>query len=173
MREPRFELDPTPFDEGFVDDVVALWTDVSNAGGAVGFVPPVESADVEPLARATLRAVEEGPDHLVTARVDGELAGLAFLVHRPGALFRHWATVKRLQVHPHRQGTGLGGRLLVAVHDAARSLGLEHVRLSVRGGTGTEGFYLQYGWEEIVRIPRSIRVADDDIRDELWLIRWL
>lgn len=173
MSEPRFELDPTPFAETFVEEVVALWTDVSNAGGAVGFVPPVQPADVEPLARATLRGVEDGPDHLVTARVDEDLVGIAFLVHRPGDLFRHWATVKRLQVHPRHQGTGLGGQLLLAVHDAARSLELEHVRLSVRGGTGTEGFYLRHGWEEIVRIPRSIRVADGDIRDELWLIRWL
>lgn len=173
MPQPVFELDPTPFDDGFVAAVVGLWTDVTNAGGAVGFVPPVEASDVEPLARRTLRAVAEGSDHLVTARLDGELVGLGFLVHRPGDLFGHWATVKRLQVHPDQQGTGLGGALLEAIHAAARQLGLEHLRLSVRGGTGTEGFYLRYGWEEIVRIPRSIRVSEDDVREELWLIRWL
>lgn len=145
MSEPVFELDPIPFGDVLVDEVVALWVDVSNAGGAVGFVPPVEASDVEPLARPTLHAATHGRDHLLTARTDGELVGLAFLVHRPGDLFCHWATVERLQVRPAHQGTGLGGALLEAVHDAARELGLEHLRLSVRGGTGTEGFYHRYG----------------------------
>ena len=108
MARPVFELDPTPFDEPFVTEVIALWTEVTNAGGAVGFVGPVVPADVEPLARATLREVTGGTDHLVTARLDGELVGLGLLVHRPGRLFGHWATVKRLQVHPNQQGTGLG-----------------------------------------------------------------
>lgn len=172
MAAPTFSLDPTQ-DEDLVRRVVEVWTAVTNAGGAVGFVPPVTAADVEPLARATLRQVVEGEDHLVTAVLDGELVGFAFLQHRSGELFGHWATVKRFQVHPDVQGRGVGGALLEALHASARELGLEHLRLSVRGGTGTDGFYRRFGWEELVRVPRSIRVTDDDVREEIWLIRWL
>lgn len=172
MTAPRFSLDPT-HDEELVRRMVDVWTAVTNAGGAVGFVPPVTAADVEPLARAALRRVAEGGDHLVTAEFQGELVGFAFLQHRSGELFGHWATVKRFQVHPGVQGRGIGAALLQALHTAARELGLEHLRLSVRGGTGTDGFYRRFGWEELVRVPRSIRVADDDVREEIWLIRWL
>lgn len=172
MAAPGFSLDPT-HDEDLVRRIVDVWTAVTNAGGAVGFVPPVTEADVEPLARATLRRVTESDDHLVTAVLDGELVGFAFLQHRAGDLFGHWATVKRFQVHPDVQGRGIGGALLEALHAAGRELGLEHLRLSVRGGTGTEVFYHGFGWEELVRVPRSIRVSEDDVREEIWLIRWL
>ncbi len=172
MVTPAFSLDPT-HDGDLVRQVVEVWTAVTNAGGAVGFAPPVTAADVEPLARAALRRVADGDDHLVTVTLDGELVGFAFLQHRSGALFEHWATVKRFQVDPSVQGTGVGGELLAAVHGFARDLGLEHLRLSVRGATGTEGFYERFGWEEVVRIPRSIRVSEDDVREEIWLIRWL
>lgn len=172
MPEPEFALDP-PHDEQLMSRIVQVWTAVTNAGGAVGFVPPVTEQDVEPLARSTLEEVANGGDHLITQSVDGRLVGFAFLQHRSATLFGHWATVKRFQVDPSVQGRGLGGALLEAVHGAGRELGLEHLRLSVRGGTGTDGFYQRYGWEEIARIPRSIRVAEDDIREEIWLIRWL
>lgn len=172
MAAPAFSLDPT-YDEDLVRRIVDVWTAVSNAGGAVGFVPPVTAADVEPLARAALRRVAEGDDHLVTVTLDGDLVGFAFLQHRSGGLFGHWATVKRFQVHPGAQGRGIGGALLEQLHTAARELGLEHLRLSVRGGTGTDTFYRRFGWDELVRVPRSIRVADDDVREEIWLIRWL
>lgn len=172
MTELVFSLDPPP-DERLVRRITRVWTDVTNAGGAVGFVGPVGREDVEPFARRTLQRVAESDDHLVTAERDGDLVGFAFLQHRSRELFGHWATVKRLQVDPSVQGTGAGGALLRAVHRFATELGLEHLRLSVRGGTGTEGFYRRFGWEELVRIPRSIRVSEDDVREEIWLIRWL
>ena len=42
-----FTLDP-PVDPVLRDGVLGLWTDVSNAGGAVGFVPPVSADEVRP-----------------------------------------------------------------------------------------------------------------------------
>lgn len=170
--EPDLRIDP-PLDDRLVAQVVDVWTAVTNAGGAVGLAPPVTGEDVEPLARETLARVDRTRDHLITAHRSGRLVGFTFLQHRSGDLFRHWATVKRFQVDPSVQGTGTGGALLEAVHGFARDLGLEHLRLSVRGRTGTEGFYERFGWEEVVRIPRSIRVSEDDVREEIWLIRWL
>lgn len=172
MPDPEFTLDP-PHTEQLIDRIVQVWAAVTNAGGAVGFVGPVSATDVEPHARETLRRVVEGDDHLVIASRDGRLVGFTFLQHRPGRLFRHWATVKRFQVDPAVQGTGLGGALLEAVHGFARDLGLEHLRLTVRGGTGTEAFYRRFGWDEVVRMPRSIQVSEGDVREEIWLIRWL
>lgn len=172
MPTPEFALDPPGLDD-LVGEVVDVWVAVTNAGGAVGFVPPVTRDDVEPVAREALRRVARGDDHLVTATETGRLIGFSFLERRPGELFRHWATVKRFQVAPSHQGRGLGGALLEAVQEHARRLGLDHLRLSVRGGTGTEAFYRRFGWEEVARIPRSIRVAEGDLREEIWLIRWL
>lgn len=153
-----------------------IWVDVSNAGGAVGFAPPppeVTFDDVAPVAAAALRSVEEGRDHVVVACDVETIVGFAFLEHRPGPLFRHWATIKRLQVHPEEQGRGIGRALLRACSDSARELGMEALHLTVRGRTGTESFYEDEGYELIATIPQAIRLSEEDTRDELYMVKRL
>lgn len=165
----RFVLDPT-LDPSTRSSLVDIWVDVSNAGGAVGFVPTVSKDDVTPLAELTFERIERGIDHIVVG-YDDEPFGFAFLEHRPGPLFRHWATVKRLMVHPSLQRTGRGHALLNAVAEKAIELGLEHLHLTVRGGTGTESFYERHGFKEHARIPGVIRVAAGDDREEIYMVK--
>jgi GNAT superfamily N-acetyltransferase len=147
------------------------WVDVTNAGGAVGFVPPVSGADIESALEHLVTGVHERGDVLVVLTVDGRLAGFAGLVTSWHVLKRHWASVLRVQVHPSRQGAGLGRVLMEGVHDVARRHGWEFVHLTVRGGTGTEGFYRGLGYREVGRIPGALRVAPGDDRDEISMVR--
>jgi len=167
-----FLFDP-PLDDELREALIDLWTDVANAGGAVGFVPPVTRDGVKQVADSALDGASTGGAHIIVAALGDEPVGLAFLEHRPGPLFRHWATVKRLQVHPSLQRKGVGGRLLDAVEEAAKRLGLEALHLTARDGMGTESFYLRRGYEMVARIPAMIRVAPGDDRDELYLIKQL
>lgn len=167
--ELSFRLDP-PIVEPLIDRLVEVWTDVTNADGAVGLVPPVTQADVRPLADGALAAVSAGESHLLTAELAGTVVGFCFLEHRPGPLFRHWAEIKRLQLHPSHQGAGYGARLLDAAAEAARDIGLEQLRARVRGGTGAEAFYEQHGYEIVARVPDAIRVAPGDDREEIYMI---
>lgn len=167
-----FVVDP-PVDKEMMRALTEVWVEVVNSGGAVGFVPPATAAVVEPVADLAFRRVLGGLDHLVVAQAGDQVVGFVFLEKRPGPLFGHWATVKRLQVHPSLQGRGIGSALLEAVHDAARELGLEQLHVAVRGGTGTEEFYQRYGYQEVARIPDAVRVAEGDDRDEIYMIRRL
>jgi GNAT superfamily N-acetyltransferase len=151
--------------------LLQCWIDVTNAGGAVGFVPPVTAADVEPALEHLVSGVHERGDVLVVLFVDGRPAGFAGLVTSAHVLKRHWANVLRVQVHPSRQGSGLGRVLIEGVHDAARRHGWEFVALTVRGGTGTEAFYRALGYREVGRIPGALRVAPGDDRDEISMVR--
>lgn len=154
--------------------MLQIWTDVTNAGGAVGFVPPVTPEDVRGVADLAFRRVSDGEDHLAVAFRGEEAVGFLFLTQRPGPLFRHWATVKRLQVHPSLQKGGIGGHLLIATERLAQQrLGLEQIHLTVRGGTGTEDFYVRHGYRVAARIPGLIRVAPGDDREEIYLIKHL
>jgi GNAT superfamily N-acetyltransferase len=153
--------------------LLTCWTDVSNAGGAVGFVPPVTEDDVAPVLDRLLEGVRSGRDVLCLLTVDGAMAGFAALVGSSSPLRRHWATVLRVQVHPSRQGGGLGRVLMDGVHGIARSRGWEFLCLSARGGTGLDGFYRGLGYTEIGRLPGAIRVAPGDDRDEILLARRL
>ena len=165
-----FELDPELTDE-LTGQLEQIWLAVGNAGGSVGTPCPATIEDVRVLSEKALRSVSEGDDHLVVAYLEGEPVGLGFLTHNPGPLFTHWATVKRLQVHPDLQGRGIGSRLMQAITAAARAeLGLEQLQLTVRGKTGTESFYERFGYEVVGRIPDAIRVAPGDDRDMIYMV---
>ncbi|TFV63063.1 GNAT family N-acetyltransferase [Geodermatophilus sp. DF01-2] len=149
--------------------MLTCWADVTNAGGSVGFVPPVTEADLAPYLDAVVERVHQGREVIALLRVDGEVAGFAVLSLSVSPLRRHWATVLRVQVRPERQGAGLGRALMTGVHAIARERGLEFLHLTVRGGTGLEAFYQGLGYREFGRMPGAIRVAPGDDREELHL----
>lgn len=148
-------------------ELVAIWADVSNAGGAVGFAPPVTTTDIWPTAAPAFDRVRAGLDDLVVAYDAAVPVGFGFLATNDWALARHWGTVKRLQRHPDRRGRGVGAALLAELEAAARDRGLERLVLTVRGGTGREDFYLGHGYTVEARLAARIRMGDGDDREEL------
>ncbi|MCA0145665.1 GNAT family N-acetyltransferase [Blastococcus sp. LR1] len=163
----------TAVDDALRAELLACWIDVTNAGGAVGFVPPVTRDDVAPVLDRLLDGVRSGRDVLCLLTDDGRTAGFAALVGLTGPLRRHWGTVLRVQVHPSRQGEGLGRVLMEGVHEVARSRGYEFLHLTARDGTGVDAFYRRLGYREVGRVPGAIRVAPADDRDEIALVRTL
>ncbi len=161
----RFQLDP-PLSAELREQIVTLWTDVANAGGAVGFAGPVGREEVRALAEHTLAGVADGWDRLLVGYVDGALTGLLFFVSHRFALAEHWRSVKRLMVHPSAQGKGYGLALLREAEAVARRLGWEALHLTVREGTGLERFYRAHGYREVGRLPGALRVGPGDDRDE-------
>jgi GNAT superfamily N-acetyltransferase len=157
-------------DPALYTDLLDTWVDVIDAGGAVGFTAPADREAVARTLRGQLKRVGEGRDALGVLRHAGRAVGMAFLVESGSPLRRHWRTVLRVMVHPDLQGTGAGRLLLEGLHGVARELGLEQLLLSVRGGTGTEGFYERFGYVEIGRHAGAIRLAPGDDRDEIVMV---
>lgn len=150
-------------------ELVACWVAATNAGGALGLTAPTTSGAAEVLAAPTWQRLLDGLDVLVVGRQDRRLVGWCLLERRSGPLSPHWRTLKRLQVHPELQGRGHGRALLRAAEATAAGRGLTAVHLTVRGGTGTEVFYLAEGYREVGRLPGALRLTDGDDRDELHL----
>ncbi|MEU6848552.1 GNAT family N-acetyltransferase [Actinacidiphila alni] len=165
------ELDPL-IDDELTDGILALWTDVSNAGGAVGFVPPVTGEDIRPDLDRSLAAVRAGERRLLVGRdEEGQVVATAFLAYNSHRLMTHWIWLYTVMVHPGRQGKGYGRSLLAAVEEAARGFhGIEAIRLTCRGGTGVDLFYATCGYKEVGRIPAAIRVAPGDDRDDIVML---
>ncbi|MCW2870043.1 MAG: acetyltransferase [Streptomyces oryziradicis] len=165
-----FALDPEMNVERH-EELVRLWTDVSNAGGAVGFVPPVTSADIRPQADEHLAAVAEGRFRMLAALQGGKLVGTAFFSFNTHRLMRHWAWLVTVMVHPSLQGRGYGAELLRAAERRGREFGLAGIRLGCRSGLGLERFYASAGYKEVGRVPAAIRVSPGDDRDDvtMWL----
>lgn len=172
--ELEFTVDP-PLTEKLRAEVVACWTDVSNAGGAVGFVPPVTMDDVQPVAAKSFAGVEAGRDRLIVGRSPAGPAGarrvaaVAFITDGQFRLTEHWRTVKRVMVHPDFQGFGFGARLMAEVERVGRAMGLEQLVLDCRGGTGADEFYKKCGYSEFGRLRGGLKLSSDDYRDRIYL----
>ncbi|MEV4613833.1 GNAT family N-acetyltransferase [Kitasatospora sp. NPDC049258] len=169
----RFRLDPDLTPE-LRSAVVTLWAQASNAGGAVGFVPPVSPQRVRPVAERQFAGLGPGqPDRLLVAyeAQSGRLAGLLFFESMRFELMDHWRLLKRVMVHPDLQGRGYGAALLAEAERVARGWGLSGLKLTLRGGLGLEDFYARCGYREVGRVPGAIRVAEGDDRDDvtMWL----
>ena len=168
-----FTLDPvlTP---DLRAEIVRLWADVTNAGGAVGFVPPVTADDIRVTAEKQYAgAGPDGPDRLLVARESGSgrLAGVLFFESMRFALMEHWRMLKRVMIHPDFQGRGYGVDLMAEAARIGRDWGLDGLKLTARGGLGLESFYERCGYTEVGRVPGAIRVAPGDDRDDIsmWL----
>ncbi|MEV4975895.1 GNAT family N-acetyltransferase [Streptomyces scopuliridis] len=166
-----FELDPA-VDPALRDGVLALWADVSNAGGAVGFVPPVTADDIRPELVKHFAAMAEGRVRLLVGYdEEGAVAATAFLALNTHRLMRHWLWLYTVMVHPRHQGKGYGRDLMAAAADAAQEIeSIEAIRLSCRGGTGVDRFYASCGYKEVGRVPDAIRVAPGDDRDDITML---
>jgi GNAT superfamily N-acetyltransferase len=154
------------------DGILDLWADVTNAGGAVGFVPPVTREAIRPELVKHFAAMAEGRTRLLVGHdEDGRVAATAFLTHNTHRLMTHWVWLYTVMVHPRHQGRGYGRDLLAAAEEAARTLdGVEAIRLTCRGGLGLERFYGSCGYKEVGRVPGAIRVAPGDDRDDVFML---
>ncbi|MFB8247979.1 GNAT family N-acetyltransferase [Streptomyces sp. NPDC001046] len=166
-----FTLDPAVTPE-LRDGILDLWADVSNAGGAVGYVPPVTREEIRPALVGHLASMAQGQVRLLVGHdADGRVAATAFLTLNTHHLMTHWLWLYTVMVHPRHQGGGHGRDLLAAAADAARGIdGIEAIRLTCRGGLGLERFYASCGYKEVGRVPGAIRVAPGDDRDDVVML---
>lgn len=167
----RFVLDPDLTAE-LRREIVALWTTVTNAGGAVGFVAPVTEEQVRPVAEAAFEGVVAGPDRiLIGYDDDARPAAMVIFADNRFALKDHWCVLKRVMVDPEQQGKGYGMELMREAERVARKIGWSALHLTVRAGLGVEEFYARCGYREVGRLPGALRVGPGDDRDEI--LMWL
>lgn len=166
----RFVLDPDLTVE-LREQIVALWVDVTNSGGAVGFVPPVTAADVRTIADPTFAGITDGPDRLLVAYAGERLVGALIFCDNRFNLKAHWCVLKRVMVHPDTQGRGYGLALMREAERLGPELGWDALHVTVRDGLGLDAFYRRLGYREVGRLPGALRVAPGDDRDEI--LMWL
>ncbi|MET8447708.1 GNAT family N-acetyltransferase [Streptomyces sp. NPDC005209] len=166
-----FTLDPavTP---ALRDGVLDLWTEVTNSGGAVGFVAPVTREDIRPELLRYLAEMAGGRMRLLVGHgEEGRVAATAFLAFNTHRLKTHWLWLYTVMVHPKYQGRGYGRDLLAAAADAGRGFeDIDAIRLTCRSGLGLERFYASCGYREVGRVPGAIRVGPGDHRDDITML---
>ncbi|WP_224391877.1 GNAT family N-acetyltransferase [Pseudonocardia sp. ICBG1293] len=157
----RRVVDPHPGAAAALGD---LWIAVTEAGGAVDFVPGADPDQIRALAVETVGAVRSGAARMLVLGADTAPLGTIFLVPNTG-IAAHRADVARLMVRPDLQGRGLGTLLLDAAVAHARETGLAMLTLGARGGTPLPAFYAARGFVEYGRLPDGVRLSAEDSRE--------
>ncbi|MDN5917229.1 MAG: GNAT family N-acetyltransferase [Pseudonocardia sp.] len=158
---PYRVVDPHP---DIAEALGSLWVAVTEAGGAVDFVPGDPEDDIRALADSTIAEVRAGRAVMLALGDGADLAGTVFLVLGSG-IAAHRADVGRLMVRPDLQGRGWGTVLLDAAVAQGTALGLEQLTLGCRGGTPLPAFYAARGWEQYGVLSQGVRLSADDARD--------
>ena len=150
--------------------LTACWRDVANAGGAVGFAEllPVSDDDVAPVVDELVAELDPRLCRLLIAIRNGHPAGWLLLTENADPVIAHWGRVTRVQTAPSVRGTGVARALMTELHRSARDdLGLDSLRLEVRGDWGLEAFYERFGWKVIGAWPGALRFSQHGRRDEV------
>ena len=151
----RFTLDPA-VGPALRDGILALWTDVSNAGGAVGFVPPVDRETVRPELLKHLAAMAEGRHRLLVGQDDGRRGG------RDGVpLLQHPPADAALGLALHGDGAPPATRDAATAATCwprpptrpAASTASRRSASPAGAALGLEDFYGSCGYKEVGRVP--------------------
>ena len=150
---------------------MSLWQRVIEAGGRVGFVPPVVRPEVAARAAALVDDIRTGRVIAVAANQSHRLIGAALL--RPGrGSGEHTGRVELILVDPTHAGNGIGGQLMAELMLLARSRGLERLDLDAADEPGLGVFLGRFGFEPWGRRPGWIRTGTTENLDEiLWGVR--
>ena len=112
--------------------------------------------EVQARLTRTLEMFEEGTGVQLVAEFEGAVVGTAYLRRDPNPLRAHRAQLDDSVVHGGYWRRGFARQLVEECFRFARSLGIEIVEVSVRGGTPAEHVYRRLGFIECGRLPRGI-----------------
>jgi len=157
-------------DSAFGVALVTLWQQVAEAGGPVGFAPPVVRSEIAARAALLVDGVKTGRLIAVAANRARRLVGVGFLRLGAGQQ-RHTGRLELLLVQPEHTRAGLGSRLLTELLMTAKAQQVQLVDVQIEDGAGLESFFGRFGFTEWGRRPGWIELGadreDPSTRDEV------
>ncbi|MFE7112341.1 GNAT family N-acetyltransferase [Streptomyces sp. NPDC057575] len=133
--------------------------------------PPDRQNALVPALETIISSLDTTTSRLLTAHLDGQLAGWLSLRRDPWTLISHWGTLHHVQTRTTMRGQGIGNALMNEARRIARDeMDLEQLHLAARGGIGLETFYGRLGWKETGRWPGALRLADGKDHDEVLML---
>jgi ribosomal protein S18 acetylase RimI-like enzyme len=139
-----------------------LLQDAVRQGAALGFLPPLTTAEANRFWLRVHAAVEAGSHYLFVARAADTLDILGTvqlaLASQPNG--RHRAEVAKMVVHSRARRLGIGRQLLHALEAKAAQLGRTTLVLDTRSGDVAERLYQSCHYHVAGTIPNYAESAD-------------
>lgn len=153
--------------------LTALLADAVESGASVGFVLPVDLAEIAHFWDGVGAAMARGERVLLGAFADGRLAGTVQLDLVMKSNGRHRAEVMKLLVLRSHRRRGLGRQLMLAAEAAAAGLDRTLLLLDTRRGHGAERLYRQLGYQPVGVVPGHARDPDGTFADTVFFYKQL
>ncbi|MEP6660671.1 MAG: GNAT family N-acetyltransferase [Acidimicrobiales bacterium] len=134
-------------------ELSALLRDGFAAGAALGFLVPVDDAELDQYWASVASEIETRRRTLISAQREIVVGGMVQVVPDTAANGRHRAEVQKLVVAENERGHGLARRLLEAAEQTARSSGIRLLYLSTHAHMPAEALYRATGWRETGSVP--------------------
>jgi ribosomal protein S18 acetylase RimI-like enzyme len=133
---------------------VHLLKDAVDHGASLGFFAPLDLDAVRAYWLSLRDDLRRGTRLLLAARAaDGGIVGTGQLVLPPLPSSRHRVELQKLIVDFRVRGSGIGARLMDALHAAALARGRSLIVLGTRSGERPERFYKRLGYRVAGSIP--------------------
>lgn len=134
-------------------DLAEVLADAVEDGASVGFLTPVDRAELRAWWSALAPALDDGSLLLWAARVDGRIVGTVQVRLTSYPNGRHRAELAKLLVHRDARGRGVGRDLLESAERGAADLGVTLLLLDTQTGSTAERLYVALGWTTVGVVP--------------------
>lgn len=134
--------------------LAALLAEAVSDGASIGFMWPVNHAEIDAYWHDVAVSVKSQKKHLIVViNASGQIVGTAQLEPSPKENGRHRAEVQKVIVALNARKQGVGVRLMHAVEAKARVLGRTMLFLDTRAGDAGERLYQKMGWNKFGVAP--------------------
>ena len=138
---------------GVIRDLVHVFKDTVNNGSPLGFMPPITLETARDYWLSNLPQIQAGSRILLVATYEGSVVGSAQLELSQRTNSLHRADVQRVFVARALRGQGVGGALMEAIEDAARTHGRTLLTLNTRNNEPAHAWYKSLGYTDVGVIP--------------------
>ena len=140
-----------------VDDELALaglLRDAVENGASVGYVMPIDEADITAFWAGVFADIGQGHRALLVIRNAGQIVGSVQIEFAGKPNGRHRAEIQKMLVHTSQRRKGLGRQLMMAVEACAKSRDRSLLVLDTETASAGQHLYASMGFIAAGEIPK-------------------
>lgn len=138
----------------------ALLQDSVQGGASIGFLLPLENAQLVEFLEEVCSALERGTTLLLVALEEQRVIGMVMLALATKPNARHRAEVQKLMVHSTQRQRGIGRALMQQLESVARAHRRRLLVLDTREGDPSNQLYSSLGYQVAGQIPHYAEGLD-------------
>ncbi|MCA3001719.1 MAG: GNAT family N-acetyltransferase [Rhodocyclaceae bacterium] len=142
------------FDDNDRMALAGLLRDAVENGASVGYVMPIDEADISAFWAGVFEDVVEGSRALLIVRQSGQIVGSVQIEFAGKPNGRHRAEIQKMLVHSSQRRKGLGRQLMMAVEACAKSRDRSLLVLDTETASAGQHLYASMGFIAAGEIPK-------------------